>query len=331
MLDVAVVGLGWWGRTIVSLLEGSARLRVVRAVEPNPEAAQFAAQRKIPCSADYADALADLGVRGVVLCTPHTMHANQIVEAARAGRHVFCEKPLALTRADAQRALAACEKAGVVLGVGHERRFEPGIGELRRLIAAGEIGRPLQIEANFSQDKFLSMPADNWRLSAAEAPGGPLTATGIHLVDLSVSVLGQPERAFASVRQLGSHLANGDTLGALLTFRGGGHALLSAILATPFDGRFAVYGSEGWFEVRDKAHPEDPQGWVLTHCRRGKETRRREIPPAPAVLANLEAFAGAALGGAPYPMTHAEMLATVSALEAIVRSAASGKAEAVEG
>jgi predicted dehydrogenase len=331
MLDVAVVGLGWWGRIVLSLLAGSRRLRVVRAVEPQPSAAAFAAQRGIPCSGDYADALADPAVRSVVLCTPHTQHAGQIVSAARAGRHVFCEKPLALTRADAERALAACEAAGVVLGVGHERRFEPGIAELRRLLAAEEIGRPLQIEANFSQDKFLDMPSDNWRLSAAEAPGGPLTATGIHLVDLSVSILGQPERAFASVRQLGSHLVNGDTLGALLTFRDGGHALLSAILATPFDGRFAVYGSKGWFEVRDKAHPEQPEGWMLTHCARGGRPQRREIPSAPAVLANLESFAEAALGGTPYPVPHDEMLATVSALEAIVRSAASGRAEAVEG
>jgi predicted dehydrogenase len=145
-----------------------------------------------------------------------------------------------------------------------------------------------------------------------------------------VSVFGQPEKVFANVRQLGSHLVNGDTLGALLTFRGGGHAMLSAILATPFDGRFAVYGSEGWFEVRDKAHPEHPEGWGLTLCRRGKPPQRREIPPAPAVLANLEAFAEAAQGGAPYPMTHEEMLATVSALEAIARSTKSGKAEAVE-
>ena len=94
-------------------------------------------------------------------------------------------------------------------------RVFPFTAELRRLLASGDLGRPLQIEANFSQDKFLDMPSDNWRLSAAEAPGGPLTATGIHLVDLAVSVFGQPERAFASVRQLGSHLVNGDTLGAL--------------------------------------------------------------------------------------------------------------------
>lgn len=331
MLNVALAGLGWWGRTIVGLLENSARLRVVHAVEPDAAAAAFARQRGIVCSADLDGALADPKVKAVVLCTPHSKHAAQVVRAAQAGRHVFCEKPLALTHADARRALAAVEAAGVTLAVGHERRFEPGILELRRLIDADEIGRPLQVEANFSQDKFLAMPADNWRLTAAEAPAGPLTATGVHLVDLSVAILGQPERAFASVRQLASHLVNGDTLGALIGFRDGGHALLGAILATPFDGRIAVYGSKGWVEVRDKAHPESPEGWTLTLCRRGAPRESREIAPASSVLANLEAFADAALGGPRYPVPHAEMLATVSALEAIVRSAASGQVEAIEG
>lgn len=330
MLNVAVVGLGWWGRTVVDLLDGSARLRVVHAVEPDARAAGFARERGIACSEELDGALADPRVRGVVLCTPHSQHAAQVVRAAQAERHVFCEKPLALTRSDAVRALAAVEMASVVLGVGHERRFEPGILELRRLLDAGEIGRPLQVEANFSQDKFLGMPADNWRLAAAEAPAGPLTATGIHLVDLAVAILGRPARAFASVKQLGSHLANGDTLGALLDFRDGGHALVSAILATPFDGRFAVYGSKGWIEVRDKAHPESPQGWTFTLCRRGRERETRDLPPASPVLANLEAFAEAALGGRSYPMPHREILATVSALEAIARSAASGRVEPVD-
>jgi len=331
MLNVAVAGLGWWGRTITGLLHKSARLRVVHAVEPDAEAAAFARERGIVCSPELEGALADPAVRAVVLCTPHSQHAAQVVRAAQAGRHVFCEKPLALTRADARGALAAVTAAGVTLGVGHERRFEPGIVELRRLIDAGEIGRPLQVEANFSQDKFLAMPASNWRLTAVDAPAGPLTATGVHLVDLSIAILGQPERAFASVRQLGSHLVNGDTLGALIAFHDGGNALISAILATPFDGRFAVYGSKGWVEVRDKAHPENPEGWVFTLCRRGAAREQRDIAPASPVLANLEAFAEAALGGRSYPMPHREMLGTVSALEAIVRSAASGRVEAIEG
>ena len=130
-----------------------------------------------------------------------------------------------------------------------------------------------------------------------------MTATGIHLLDLAVSLLGPAESALARVRQLGSKLANGDTLGALIGFKSGANALISAILATPFDGRFAVYGSEGWAEVRDRAHPEASEGWTLTTVLRGHERSVREFPPAQAVRANLEAFADAVVGRTAYPMS----------------------------
>ena len=329
-LNVAVIGLGWWGRIIVPLARSSSKLRVVRVADPEPADAQFAASQDVPLCRDLDDALRDPQVQGVVLCTPHTQHTEQIIRAANAKRHVFCEKPLALSRADVLKSVAACNANGVKLAVGHEKRFEPPIQELMRLVTSGELGTPLQIEANFVQDKFLSLPPDNWRLSAKEAPAGPMTATGIHLLDLSVGVFGPAGRVYASVRQLGSQLVNGDTLGILVNFRSGGNALLSAILATPFDGRFAVYCNKGWVEVRDKAHPEAPEGWTLTCHYRGGRRERKEFAPAKAVLANLEAFAEAALGGAAYPVPQSEMIANVSALEAIFRSAQSGRVEQVE-
>jgi len=243
---------------------------------------------------------------------------------------VFCEKPLSMTRADVLRAIDAVDRAGVALAVGHEKRFEPPVLEVMRLLRAGTLGTPLQVEANFSQDKFLTLAADNWRLSGQEAPAGPMTATGIHLLDLAIGVFGEAESVLASVRQLGSPLTNGDTLAALVTFRRGGHALISAMLATPFAGRFAVYGSQGWAEVRDKTHPESPEGWTLTTCLRGGRAESIDLPPAPAVLHNLEAFADAAAGRAPYPVPRSQMVANVSALEAIFRSARSGAIEKVE-
>ena len=323
MLAVAVVGLGWWGRTIVSLIEGSPKLRVVRKVDP------FVKEEGVTPTLN--DVLRDAAVKGVVLCTPHTQHTEQIVRAADAGKHVFCEKPLSLSRADAVRAVDACNRNQVVLAVGHEKRFEPPIREVFRLASSGELGTLLQVEANFSQDRFLSLPADNWRVSAKEAPAGPMTATGIHLLDLSVGLFGPAERVYASVRTRGSQLTNGDTLGVLARFKAGGQALISAMLATPFDGRFAVYGSKGWAEVRDKAHPEAPEGWTLTTSIRGRQREKADYPPANAVLANLEAFADAAAGRAAYPVPQQEMIANISALEAVFRSAASGRAEAVEG
>jgi len=258
MLNVAVCGLGWWGRIIVPLLKTSPKLKVVRLVDPDPKAASFAAEQGVPLSS-FEDALQDPAVQGVVLCTPHTLHTEQIVKAATAKKHVFCEKPLSLSREAVLKAVKAVNDNGVKLAVGHEKRFEPPIQEAMRLVKSGELGTPLQIEANFVQDKFLSLPADNWRLSSKEAPAGPMTATGIHLLDLSVGVFGAAKRVFASVRQLGSQLTNGDTLAILVDF-GKGHALLNACLATPFDGRFAVYCSKGWVEIRDKANPEAPEG-----------------------------------------------------------------------
>jgi predicted dehydrogenase len=328
MLNVAVVGLGWWGRIIVPLIKTSPKLKVVRVADPDPKAAQFARAQNVPIST-FDEILKDRDVQGVVLCTPHTQHTDQIVRAAGARKHVFCEKPLSMSRADVLRAVEACNKNAVKLAVGHEKRFEPPIQELMRMVKSGELGTPLQIEANFVQDKFLSLPADNWRLSAKEAPAGPMTATGIHLLDLSVGVFGAAQRVFASVKTLGSQLVNGDTLAILVAF-GKGHALLNACLATPFDGRFTVYGNKGWAEVRDKAHPEAPEGWTLTVVPRGKERTVKTYPPAKAVLANLEAFADAAGGGAPYPVPQEQMVANVSALEAIFRSAQTGRVETVE-
>ena len=328
-LGVAVVGLGWWGRIVVALLKGDAKLKVLKGVDPAPDAAELGRSLGLQI-ASFEEVLADAAIQGVILCTPHTQHCGQIIAAAKAGKHVFCEKPLSLSRADVLRAVKACNENQVVLAVGHEKRFEPPVQALVQMAKAGELGKLLQIEANFSQDKFLSLAPDNWRMSETEAPAGPMTATAIHLLDLSVGLLGPAQHVFARVRQLGSRLTNGDTLGLLVSFKNGSNALISALLATPFDGRFAVYGNKGWAEVRDKAHPESPQGWTLTRSTRGAEKTVLDFPPAQAVLANLEAFADAAAKRAPYPVPQDQMIANVSALEAVFRSVKSGAVEAVE-
>jgi predicted dehydrogenase len=328
-LGVAVVGLGWWGRIVAALLKGDAKLKVLKGVDPAPAAAELGRSLGVQI-ASFEEVLADAAIQGVILCTPHTQHCEQIVAAAKARKHVFCEKPLSLSRADALRAVKACNENEVVLAVGHEKRFEPPVQALVQMAKAGELGKLLQIEANFSQDKFLSLTPDNWRMSETEAPAGPMTATAIHLLDLSVGLLGPAQHVFARVRQLGSRLTNGDTLALLVSFKNGSNALISAMLATPFDGRFALYGNKGWAEVRDKAHPESPQGWTLTRSTRGAEKMVLDFPPAQAVLANLEAFADAAAKRAPYPVPQDQMIANVSALEAVLRSVKSGAVEPVE-
>ena len=173
------------------------------------------------------------------------------------------------------------------------------------------------------------MPPDNWRLSKELAPCGPLSATGIHLVDLAIAILGPADNVLARLNTLASNFANGDTLAVMLSFKSGATALISAILATPFDGRFTVYGSKGWIEVRDRTHPENPTGWDISTVLSGKEKQTHYEAPHTIVRANLEAFANGVRGISPYPVTTAEMLANVAALESIMKSAESGQIEQI--
>jgi predicted dehydrogenase len=328
-VDVAVVGLGWWGQKVLDELAGSRTVRAVLGVDPEPSGRERGAARGLPTTADLAEALADPAVEAVVLCSPHRFHSAQIVAAAEAGKHVFCEKPFSTTVADADVALAAVAAAGVQLGVGHERRFEPPVVELQEKVRSGELGTPLVFEGNFSQDKFLALPPDNWRLSSVEAPVGPLSATGIHLVDLAVGLLGEPVEVWARLATRATSFGNGDTLAVTLGFASGATASITAILTTPFIGRMCLLGSEGWMEIRDRAHPESPAGWDVTTRYRDSEPATRFVPPSPAVRDNLERFAAAVEGTAEYPIPPDQVRATVRAFEAITRSALSGAVERV--
>jgi predicted dehydrogenase len=329
MIRAAVIGLGWWGQTILKTLSNSTVIKPVLGVDPLEAARAAAEALGVATAARFEDALADSNVDAVILCTPQQHHAQQIMAAARSGRHVFCEKPLCTTAADAEAAIAAVKNAGVQLGIGHERRFEPAVMEMRRRFAAGDFGKALLLEGNFSQDKFLKLPADNWRLSDADNPVGPLSATGIHMVDLSIALLGRPVSVWARLATLGSDFANGDTLAITIGFESGATAQLGAVLATPFMGRLALLGSKGWMEIRDCSHPENSTGWDVTSVLRDEPPLTAFYPPHLAVRDNLEAFARAALGEVPYPVTLEEMLLNVRSFEAIQRSVKSGNIERV--
>jgi predicted dehydrogenase len=329
VINVAVVGLGWWGRTIAAQLTKSERIRPLLGIDPQPAGRAAAEELGLPTSPTLQDALDDPAVDAVVLCSPHRFHAEQIVAAARAGKHIFCEKPFATTAEEVDIALAAVSAAGVCLGVGHERRFEPPVIDLQQRCRSGELGVPLVFEGTFSQDKFLALPPDNWRLSRAEAPVGPLSATGIHLVDLAISILGTPETVWARLSTRATAFENGDTLSITMGFPDGATATITAILTTPFIGRVCVLGSEGWMEIRDRAHPETPSGWDVITMRRGGVPDQRFVPPNQPVLDNLERFAAAVEGTGDYPVSHEEIRATVRAFAAISRSAVSGVVEKV--
>jgi len=325
-LGVALVGLGWWGSRIARTLAHSSVLRPVLGVDVSPEArAAFTEAHGVPTVAGLDEALADGRVEVVVICSPHQEHAAQVVAAAEAGRHVFVEKPFTLSLADCDRALEAVAAAGVRLGIGYEKRFEPAVEQLTARAAAGELGELMLIEANFSHDRFLALPPDSWRLSSAHAPVGPLSATGIHLVDLAISLLGRPTEVWATCSTLATSFENGDSLSVMLRFESGATAHLNAVLATPFQGRVRLFGSREWVEIADRSHPDAPSGWDVTRALPAGSPSSEFVPPFDSVRENLERFGASLRGGADYPITVDQIRLSVATSDAISRSTADGQ------
>src|SRR5919109_2668314 len=152
MIDAAIVGLGWWGKTLVESAQGSGAIRFVAAGTraASPELKAFADAQKLRIVEGFEALLADKQLDAIVLATPHSMHARQVIAAAQAGKHVFCEKPFALTKAHAEAAVAATTRAGVTLGLGYNRRFHPEMTKLRNRIRTGDLGTILHAEATMT-------------------------------------------------------------------------------------------------------------------------------------------------------------------------------------
>ena len=200
MIDAAIVGLGRWGRSLVESVQGkSDRLRFVIGVEPAMDGArEFAAKHRFRLVSGLEEALGDLSAAAVVLATPHSLHRPQVLAAARAGKHVYCEKPFALTRADAKAMLQACASANVVVGVGHNRRWWPAMRELKSLVESGRLGTLLHLEGHNSNENSNAV-AGGWRTLESESPGGGMTGAGLHALDAMVGIAGPVKRVQAQL------------------------------------------------------------------------------------------------------------------------------------
>jgi predicted dehydrogenase len=325
MIRAAIAGLGWWGKHMVRRLAGSEVLRITTAIDVNASHAAFAREHGLAFSLSREELLPDRAIDAVILCTPHSLHTGQVLAAARAGKHVFCEKPLALTRADAERSVAACREAGVTLGVGHERRFEPAMVEVRRLVHSGGLGAIMHVEANFSHDKLASVPEGDWRTSPKDAPAAGMTAMGIHLTDAFIHMLGPISEVFAVTTSRVAYKDNGDVISVHVRFASGATGYLNAILVTPLYIGIRVFGSEAWVEARNATHPDTPGPVNLTLQRRDGSRDARTYEWTDTVRENLELFARACKGEAAYPFTDEEKIANIATLEAICRSATTGQ------
>lgn len=322
MLRVGIVGLGRWGRRLVDSVQGrgvepSAVMRFTKAHTRSPaRAVEYMAGVGLQEVPTYEALLNDPAIDAVVLATPHSGHPHEIALAVAARRPVFCEKPLALTRADAVRAVRSCETAGILLALGHNRRFLPAYAELKRLIDAHALGTPLHIEGNFSGSFGLEYDSTVWRANRRETPAGGLTLMGIHVIDAMIGLLGPIDAVAAlSLRQV-LKIELDDTSAGMLRFVHGQSGVVSTLTATARLWRLQVFGTKGWAHMLD--HHILELGMI------GESVRRIEYPVVDTERLELEAFARAVSREARYPILLQEVVNGIGALEAFAASAAGG-------
>jgi len=325
-LKIAIAGFGWWGQHMAKRLRGNRNFSIAAIVEPDQSRDSDIAAAGLIRLPSIDAALADASIAAIVLTTPNTLHEEQVVQIAAAGRHVFCEKPLGLTGASARRSVAACDKAGVVLGIGHERRFEPAMQRVNQMINESALGTVMHAEAAFSHDKLINVEPGDWRTLKTTAPAAGMTGMGIHLTDYFISLFGpvRTVQALTAKRILGWE--TGDVITAQLKFDAGMTATLSAILYTPHFIRLHVFGSDAWVEVRNDTHPDTPGGVAeLVVARTGQPHVTERYDWTDTVVANLDSFADAVAGRAAYPYTAEQLVHNIEVLEAITQSAEAGE------
>ena len=330
MIQAAIVGLGWWGRVLVEAVQGKsdAISIVAGATRTRSKAEDFAAEQGFRLLEAYEDVLADPAVQAVILATPHSVHREQIIAAAGAGKHVFVEKPITLTLADAEAAIDAVERAGTSLGIGFNRRFSPAFEELRRRLEDGQLGTLLHCEGTMTAPSGLTLSADAWRADAAETPVGGLTPMGVHVIDALIGLFGPVREVYCQSLHRAVAYEGDDTTAILLRLENGMSGYLGTMLATGVGFRFQVFGTGGWVEIRNPGldhleyvpNPSEP----MSGQHRKVEPEVMRLDPVDTVRAELEAFAEAAEGGAAYPVSPRQILQGTATLEAIMESARTG-------
>ena len=320
MINTAIVGLGWWGKNLVKAARDfGAPLNFTRAVSLEPDTVRdFAAEHRLALGTSLEEVLADRAIQAVVLATPHSQHRAQVEAAARAGKHIYCEKPFALAKADAAAMLEAVKRAGVVIAVGHHFRLMPSMRVLAELKASGALGTIMHAEGNYSHDWLADYPVDGWRMAAAESRAGGMTGMGIHVLDSFRDLVGPMKRVAALSKARVLQVPAGDTTAALVEFENGATGTLASTLKTPFVWRIALYGENCWAESVSETRA------IVRHA--GKEPEVIDKPADNHLGRNLDYFAKAAMGHGAFPISADGILQTAAALEAVFKSADAGGA-----
>ena len=286
LVKLGIVGLGRWAKVLARAAAKSDRLKIVAAYSRSPEKRDaFTREFGIPGLPSFEAMLADPEIEGVLLPVPNEQHLPLARQAAKAGKHVYTEKPIASTLEDGLEMADLQRAHGITVTVGHSARLMAGIRQIRAAIDGGELGRVAFIEANFSNDRALELTPDTWRWYRSRAPGGPLSQLAVHHFDVLHYLGGEVVEASSIAAKLSPVGAEVDDQSmTLLKFADGKVGYVGSCWTSPGVFAVRVFGSEGLmhyeidFGTWDT--PEKLHQASTLYIQRGKDgyAKRQELP-----------------------------------------------------
>src|SRR6266446_1653071 len=329
-VKVGIVGLGRWAKVLTRAARASDALTVVSGFSRSEEnRAAYRSEFGIASARDLPSLLADTQIAGVILTVPNEQHLPLAREVAKAGKHVYTEKPIASTLEEGL-AIEALEKTyGVSVTVGHSARLMAGIREMGRAIAAGELGRVGFMEANFSNERALELTPKAWRWYKDRAPGGPLSQLAIHQFDVLHYLGGEIVEANSIAAKLSPVGAEVDDQSmTVLRFADGKIGYVGSSWTSPGVFCVRVFGSKGLmhyeidFGTWDT--PEQLHQTSTLYIQRGKDgygkREQLEIPQSDMFRAELDMFAESCRTGKPNELTAHNGNVAVAVVYAALRS-----------
>jgi predicted dehydrogenase len=318
MIKAGVVGLGWWGQLLARSVNDSKKINITSGFTRTPSnASDFITETGIKLYKEYEQLLNDKSIDAIILATPHSMHVEQIKLAAEHKKHIYVEKPIALTLKETRTALGAARTAGVEIAVGFQRRCHPSMIAALDAVRNGKIGRVLHVEGHQSAPGLRIYKEGSWRQAREEQPAGGMTGMGIHLLDGMVSVLGAVEDVTVKSKKI---LQNNDSIlddmtSVLLTFETGTTGYIGTSIATSGYFSLRFFGENGVVEVRNP----DLGEFIYTD-----QTAKIEVTENKGFNmegASLELFADQITGSGSFPVSDKDVMYSSGALEKIIAAA----------
>lgn len=323
-VKVGCIGMGWWSDVLADAIKRSGKLQMVSCYTRSEQKRQaFAAKYGCRAAPSYEAILQDRGIEAIINTTPNNVHSETTRAAAAARKHVFLDKPIANTIADARALTAACREAGVVLALGYQRRKESHFRWIRRQIDDGAFGRIVNAEANISRDRLGQFDLTSWRYTAAGMPGGVMLQIGIHYTDVLEYLVGPITAVRGALAQLVLPGDNPDVASLVLEHENGALSTLNASYASASEYYLInIYGKEA------SAYYDLHNG--LRFLKRGSH-RADAVPceKSDTIVEELEEFARAVRGEGKPEMDGEKATASLAVLLAGIKSAREGRRVAI--